>query len=158
MPLSTEQIPAAIAPENADPWIALIELRHAAMNGGEPVRLARNPTEPITSNGLVYAKSFFEIELPPDDEVPGPARIAIDNVDGEIGRALEELTGAIECKIMTVLASTPDTYGREIKKLKLRNVRWDMLTASGELTQATIMNNHWPKHQVTPRFFRHLFA
>lgn len=158
MPLSQEQVDAALSREGDDPWIALLDLLHPSMNGGLPVRLARNPTENIVSNGNTYSRSWFEIELPSDDEQPAMCRISINNVDGEIGRVLETLTGPIECTIRVIIASDPDTYGREFLKFKLRNTQWDALVASGELSQATITNNRWPKYQVTPKYFRHLFA
>jgi len=158
MPLSQEQVSAALERESDDPWIALIELQHDGMNGGSPVRLARNPTEDIVSNGNTYSKSWFDLELPSDDETPASCQISINNVDGEIGRVLETLTGPIEVTIRVVLASDPDTYGREFLNFKLRNTQWDALIASGELSQATITNNRWPKYQVTPKYFRHLFA
>lgn len=158
MPLSQEQVSAALEREGDDPWITLIELQHDDMNGGSPVRLARNPTEDIVSNGNTYSKSWFEIELPSDDETPAMCQISINNVDGEIGRVLETLNGPINVTIRVVLASDPDTYGREFLNFKLRNTQWDALIASGELSQATITNNRWPKYQVTPKYFRHLFA
>ena len=158
MPLSSEQVIAAFERYGDDPWIALIELQHDDMNGGTPIRLARNPTEDIVSNGNTYTKSWFEIELPSDDETPATSQISIMNVDGEIGRLLESLTGPIDCSIYVVLASDPDTYGREFLKFKLRNVQWDAITATGELSQAQITNNRWPKYQVTPKYFSHLIA
>lgn len=158
MPLTTDQVVASFERQGDDPWIVLLELQHDAMDGGVPVRLARNPTEDIVSNGVTYSKSWFEIELPSDDETPAACQISIMNVDGVIGRALELLTGPIDCSIRVVLASDPDTYGREFLKFKLRNTQWDALVASGELSQATITNNRWPKYQVTPKYFRHLFA
>lgn len=158
MPLSSEQVIAAFERYGDDPWIALLELQHDDMNGGLPVRLARNPTDDIVSNGNTYTKSWFEIELPSDDETPATSQISIMNVDGEIGRVLELLTGPIDCSIYVVLASEPDTYGREFLKFKLRNVQWDAITATGELSQAQITNNRWPKYQVTPKYFSHLIA
>lgn len=158
MPLSQEQVSAALERHGDDPWIALIELQHDDMNSGNPIRLARNPTEDIVSNGDTYLKSWFEIELPSDDETPAMCQISINNVDGEIGRILETLTGPINVTIRVVLASDADTYGREFLNFKLRNTQWDALIASGELSQATITNNRWPKYQVTPKYFRHLFA
>lgn len=158
MPLSSEQVSAAFERYGDDPWIALLELQHDDMNGGLPVRLARNPTDDIVSNGNTYTKSWFEIELPSDDETPATSQISIVNVDGEIGRVLETLTGPIDCSIYVVLASEPDTYGREFLKFKLRNVQWDAITATGELSQAQITNNRWPKYQVTPKYFSHLIA
>jgi hypothetical protein len=158
MPLSSEQTVASFERNGDDPWIVLLELQHDDMNGGTPVRLARNPTEDIVSNTYTYSKSWFEIELPSDDETPAVSQISIMNVDGEIGRVLETLTGPIDCAIYVVLASDPDTYGREFLKFKLRNVQWDALVASGEISQAQITNNRWPKYQVTPKYFLHLFA
>ena len=158
MPLSVEQISEALEPFGDDPWLVLLELRHVQMNSGQPVRLARNPTEDIVSNANTYARSWFDVELPSDDELPAKARISIHNVDGIIGRTLETLIGPIDCTIYLVLASDPDTRGREFLKFKLRNTQWDALVASGELSQATITNNRWPKYQVTPKYFSHLFA
>jgi hypothetical protein len=158
MPLSNAQITAALERFGDDPWIALLTLQHPDMNGGTPVRLARNPTEDIVSNGETFSRSWFEIAIPSDDDEPAKSQIAITNVNGEIGRVLEELTGPLDCTIQVVLASDPDEYGREFLKFKLRNTTWDALVASGELSQATIMNNRWPKYQVTPKYFRHLFA
>ncbi len=158
MPLSQEQTEASFERNGDDPWIALLELQHDAWNGGTPVRLARNPTEDIVSNGNTYSKSWFDLELPSDDEMPAACQIGIHNIDGTIGREIELLNGPIECAIYVVLASDPDTYGREFQKFKLRNVQWDALYVSGELSQAQITNNRWPKYQVTPKYFKHLFA
>lgn len=158
MPLSSTQIIEALSRNGADPWLALLTLQHPQLNGGLPVRLARNPTEDIISNGVTFTKSWFEIELPPDVETPSTCRISIMNIDGAIGRVLEDITDAIECEVRLVLDSDPDTYGREFLSFKLRNTTWDALSASGELSQATITNNRWPKYQVTPKYFAHLFA
>jgi len=158
MPLASTQIDDALERQGDDPWIALLSLQHATMNGGVPIRLARNPSGNIVSNGVTFAASYFELELPSDDEQPATAQISIMNVDGEIGRTLETLNGPIDCTIYVVLASDPNTYGREFYKFKLRNVQWDALVASGEISQAQITNNRWPKYQVTPKYFSHLFA
>lgn len=158
MPLSTAQIAQAFSRSGDDPWIALLTLQHDDMNGGQPVRLARNPTADIISNGLTFTRSWFEIELPSDDEVVATSRISIQNVDAAIGKALELLTGPIDCTIQVVLASQPDTYGREFRKFKLRNTSWDALNVTGEISQATIINNRWPRFQVTPKLFGHLYA
>ena len=157
MPLSTQQIIEALSRNGADPWLALLTLEHPQLNGGVPVRLARNPTEDIISNGTTFTKSWFEIELPSDVEQPTTCRISIMNIDGAIGRVLEDITGPIECEVRIVLASDPDTYGREFLRFELRDTSWDALSATGTLSQATITNNRWPKYQVTPKFFSHLF-
>jgi membrane-anchored protein YejM (alkaline phosphatase superfamily) len=158
MPLSADQITQALSRQGDDPWIALLSLQHDSMNAGVPVRMARNPSHDVVSNGLTFHRSWFEIEMPSDDETPAQCRVSIQNVDGEIGRFLETLIGPIECTIQVVLASDPDTYGREFLHFKLRNTSWDALNATGDLSQATITNNRWPKYQVTPKFFSHLFA
>lgn len=158
MTLSSAQISEALERFGDDPWIALLTLQHADMNSGNPVRIARNPTEDIVSNGNTFSRSWFNIVLPSDTGEPARCQIEINNVDGEIGRALEELTGPIDCTIQVVLASDPDTIGKEFLKFKLRNTSWDALTASGEISQASIMNNRWPKYQVTPKYFGHLFG
>lgn len=158
MPLSSEQVIAAFERYGDDPWIALIELQHDDWNGGTPVRLALND-EDVISNLVNYSRApSLQIELPSDDETPAVASISIPNVDGVISREIELLTGAIDCSIYVVLASDPNTYGREFLKFKLRNVQWDAIFVSGELSQAQITNNRWPKHQVTPRYFSHLIA
>jgi hypothetical protein len=157
MPLSLLQVGEALERHGDDPWIALLTLQHAQINAGAPIRMARNPTEDIVSNGIVYSKSWFELELPSDDERVATCRISVMNIDGTIGRAIEAITGPINCTVYVVLASDPDTYGREFLQFKLRNVSWDAQFVSGELSQATITNNHWPKYQVTPKFFNSLF-
>ena len=158
MPLSADQISEALSRQGDDPWIALLTLQHASMNSGNPVRLARNPSHDVISNGLTFTKSWFEIELPSDDEEPAQSRVSVHNIDGVIGRFLETLTGPINCKIQVVLASDPDTYGRDFQEFKLRNTVWDAMNATGDLSQANITNNRWPKYQVTPKYFSHLFA
>lgn len=158
MPLSAAQTQEALERFSADPWIVLLTLEHPQMNGGNPVRLARNPTQDIISNGETFSQSWFNITLPSDNGEPARSQLGIQNVDGAIGRGLEQLTGPIECAIRPVLASDPDEYGKQFLKFKLRNVSWDQFYATGEISQATIMNNRWPKFQVTPKYFRHLFA
>jgi len=157
MPLSLVQTSEALERFGTDPWIALLTLQHPSMNGGLPVRLARNPTADVISNGLTFTKSWFELELPSDDESVAKCSVSIMNVDGLIGRALELLNDPIECIIQVVLASDPNTLGREFLSFKLRNTNWDAQYATGELSQATITNNRWPKYQVTPKYFNHLF-
>ena len=158
MPLTSDQVEAVLERFNEDPFVMLLMLEHADLNGGDPIRLARSPIQDIVSNGETFAKSWFNVSLPSDTGEPANCEISINNVSGEIGRALDGLTGAVEVWLAAVMASAPDDYAREFIKLKLRNVTWDAFYVSGELTQATIVNNRWPKYQVTPRFFRHLFA
>ena len=142
-------------PETAEAFLVLLTIDHADID--PPIRVVNN-TENITSRGDEFIAFPFDIELPDNTrEAPPRARLTIDNVSREIAQSIRLITSAPTVLIELIRASAPDTVEVAFPAFNLRDVKWDMLQVSGDLTVEDLMTEPFPAGQFTPAHFPGLF-
>jgi len=145
--LSNTAILAAQDVESNEAWLVLLEITHSALP--EPFYLVNN-TETITSNGIDYLAYPFGMVLGNDTGEKLPTvSLTIDNVDRSLMSAIRSLVDSPDVVIKVVLSSQPDVVEIAISELKLREVSYDAFAISGTLYADDILNQRWPKDQVT---------
>lgn len=157
MALSAEAIRSLTRRESDRPVILLLTIAHADIAGGVMRLCDNSPGDNIVSNGNTFTAAPFTLDWPSDDEGAPVARLQAINVDRVIGLALEALVTPAVCTLQAVLSTSPDTIERQGLKFELRNTRWDGGFMSAELTQASFLQEPWPRWRVTPRDFPSLF-
>ena len=109
-----------------------------------------------------YLPFPFEIEL--GNSEPGSytgARLKIDNVDRAIltaFRAIKPSDEAAEVTIRICLASSPETVEFETPPLAWRQISYDTISISGELTAPSFFVSAFPAHHFTPTDYPNLFS
>lgn len=156
MALSSAAVRALLSRETAETVILLLTIEHDDLPA--PLRFARNTYgDDIVSNGDTFIGVPFELNWPSDNDETPTAQLETFNVDRAIGQALEDLVDPPVCTLQIVLASSPNTIEREALQFEMRNVRWDALALTCDLTQIQITSEPWPKYRVTPKYFPALF-
>ncbi|HVQ49758.1 MAG TPA: hypothetical protein VMS92_06890, partial [Mycobacterium sp.] len=84
---------------------------------------------------------------------PKGVSIQIDNVDMRMIGLLRNVIEPIECRLLVVVAATPDTVEMELTDLKLVQVVWSAQTIEGTLTSDDPLNQVYPGDIYEPRTF-----
>ena len=117
-----------------------------------------NNTKDVVSRGNTFVAFPFELELPDNTrEAPPRARLTIDNVSREIAQAIRLITSAPTVLMELIRSSDTETVEVSFPVFHLRDVRWNMLTVSGELVIEDLMNEPFPAGQFTPAHFPGIF-
>ena len=147
---------SAFAPETDDVWLVLLRLSHSSLQ--DDIRVVNN-NEDVTSRGQRYLRFPFNLELPDSNsESPPVARLTIGNVGRDLVEPLRELDdNAIAVEIDIVRAAAPDVAELEWRGLRLRRVRWDATSISGELTLEDLGSERFPSGSFTPTSFPGVF-
>ena len=144
-------IQSAFAPDTADVWLVLITIEHA--NLAAPIRVVNN-TEDVTSGGELFVGYPFDITLPDArEDAPPRGRLVVDNVSREIGEAVRTITTAADVTIQFIRAAAPDTIEKSWTWYKLRNVKWDSLKVTGDLTIEDFTSEPYPGGIFSPASF-----
>jgi hypothetical protein len=141
--------------------ISLVKVTNAALD--EPVLLSSDPTKRLSvdplvygtvSNGETYQFLFMSAIIP--DDTPGSPRtatIVFEDLSGDIGVALQSLSGTTEVELSIVMASTPDVLEAHYTGLRFT-------TASGRDTQISLQTSRkqtavlpWPSARMTAERF-----
>lgn len=149
---------AAIEQMNAvtadDLPVMLIQIDHPDLTS--PVRVTnalRDPGDPITHQGDDYIPLGFSI-TPPDDLSQGipRARLAVDNVGGELMEFLELSNGgnAATVTLTQILLSDPDTVQWSIGNLTLSGVSASATTVEADLTFEDLLSRAGVAVRHTP--------
>ena len=109
-----------------------------------PLRIAKNGA-PLTSSGDVYAKGWFDLSLPNDDDQPRRGQLSVPNIDRKLSSILLALTSPPRIKLTEVLSGDPDTPLAVYDFLFLRGVQGDAQTISGSLEP-------WTQDDTEPAF------
>lgn len=142
-------------PETAQAFLILLTIDHADIN--PPIRVVNN-TKNITSRGDEFIAFPFNIDLPDSTKDVGPrARLTIDNVSREIAQSIRLITTVATVLIEVIRASDPDTVEINFPLFNLRNVTWDVLQVSGDLTVEDLTTEPFPVGQFTPAHFPGIF-
>lgn len=155
MPVSTTFKTSAFAQDATDIWLVLLTIEHDDLSA--PIRVVNN-TENVTSNSELFVAFPFDITLPDNrDGSPPTAKLAIDNVSREIGEAIRSISSPASVKIQIVRHAALDTVEIEWPYFTLRNVKWDMLKVSGDLSFEDFVTEPYPAGKFVPAQFPGLF-
>jgi len=150
--LSVRAIRSALAHESGDAFILLSEFTDPAPPN--IVYRAANNTEDVLSNGHTYTACWFNFTLPDDDdEAPKGVKIQIDNVDLRLIDLLRGVIAPIDCRLLVVIAATPDVIEMELTDLQLVQVTWNAQTIEGTLASGDPLNQVYPGDIYEPRTF-----
>jgi hypothetical protein len=142
-------------PETSQAFLLLLTIDHTDID--PPIRVVNN-TEDVTSRGDEFIAYPFELQLPDNvAEAPPRAKLVIDNVSREIAQSIRLITSAPTVLIELIRASVPNTVEVSFPLFALRDIKWDMLTVSGELVLEDLMSEPFPADQFTPAYFPGLF-
>ena len=146
---------AAYLQETDDVFLVLLTITHDDIT---PIRVVNN-NENITSDGNLFVAYPFEITLPDStgDGTPS-AQLVIDNVSREIAESIRSISTAPKVTISVIRAADPDTIEITFAPFTLRNVKWDMMKVSGDLSMEDIALEPFPIGQFSPAQFQGLFA
>ncbi len=146
---------AAYLQETDDVFLVLLTITHDDIT---PIRVVNN-NENITSDSNLFVAYPFEITLPDStgDGTPS-AQLVIDNVSREIAESIRNISTAPKVTISVIRAADPDTIEITFAPFTLRNVKWDMMKSSGDLSMEDIAIEPFPIGQFSPAQFQGLFA
>ena len=146
---------AVNAPETGEAFLVLVTIDHADLAAA--IRVTSDGVDTV-SNGNTFVAFPFEISLP-DSRVEGAprAKLTIDNVDRQIVQAVRDISTAADVTVDVVLASDPDTVEASFPDFKLRDVTFDALTVTGELTVEHFAGEPYPAAIFSPANFPGLF-
>jgi len=140
-------IQSANAVETDQVWLILMKIEHPDLD--ETLYLVNN-RESITSDFQVYTAYPFNIVLGNDDgEKLQTVKLTFDNIDVALVEVIRSITESPDITISVVLSDYLDDVEIEITNLKLREVTYDAYTISGILYADDILNQRWPKDQIT---------
>lgn len=125
--------------------IVLCELRHTSI-GAEVIRIA-NSTSDVVSNGHTYVGFPFTLEMP-DAAKNTRGRIAVQNVDREIGLFLQSLRSPPMIEIIIIVSTNLDTELMHIRRLWLRNIQGDTTQVSGDIDLWDFSTEPWPSRRI----------
>lgn len=157
---------AAYAQDTDIAVIVLLTLSNDDME--EPIRVCSAPVEKftdlgenvygVTSNFNRFVFLPFEIELPQDDKTGAvSAKLTIDNVTREIVQYARQTRNVLNVTLQVVLSNNLDYIELEYKNFKLRNISYDGLTVSGDLSIDYLGLEPFPAGRFTPSGFPGLF-
>lgn len=154
MSFSTVAKAAAFAPETEEVFLVLLDIDY----GTPPIiRVVNNLTD-ITSNGNVYTAFPFDIVLPDDtDDKDYVARLTIDNVSREITQSLRQISEPPTITISVIRAADPDTIELALPNFTMRNVSWDELSITADLSVESLISEPYPHILFEPVRFPALF-
>ncbi len=153
--LSSASLAAVLAQETAEVFIRLITIDHPDL--AAPIRVSSDAVDTV-SNGNTYTAFPFELQLPDDSgDRPQTARLTIDNVSREIVQAIRSIQSPPSVTIEIVRAADPDTIEVSYTGFALRNVRYDAMVVSGDLTVDDFTTEPYPAGRFVPSLFPALF-
>lgn len=154
-PVSLAAQAALNAQETGEAFLILLTLSHAQL--ATPLRVTSDAVE-TASRGNVFVPFPFELSLPDDDAEKSPeARLAIDNVDRQIVKAVRGLPSAPAVLIEIVRAAEPDTVEARFEDFRLTNVSYDSRVVEGNLTVEDFTAEPYPAFLFSPGLFPGLF-
>jgi len=155
MTLTTGDITDLYKASRSDAWILLARIEHVEMK--QDILVARNTVD-VIHQSETYLKCSFDVALPTDSDALPQARIMVQNVDREIGRAILGIRDAVEITLTIVRSSDLNTVVHTWPKMKLRDVSGDASFIEGVLYVETFDTEPYPgvraSKELAPGLFR----
>lgn len=131
-------------------FLELLTISHESLPGGIPLRFVNN-TVNVVSGGETYIAFPFKVKLPKDKERAIPsASLEISNVSREIGQVIRSISTPPTVTIVIVRMDDFDAIEQEFPPLLLRNVKYDNISVSGDLTVDDMMREPYPQRSFSP--------
>jgi hypothetical protein len=113
----------------------------------------------IVSRGETFQPYPFDVTLPDDrDDEVVRVRISIDNIDRNIVAAIRSVTTPATFLFEVIRAAAPDAVEAKAGPGALRNVSWDHMTVSGDITYEPLLDEPAQQYQFSPIHFDALFT
>jgi len=146
---------ALYSQETGEAFLLLVTIDHADL--AAPIRVSSDAVN-TTSRGDEFVSFPFSLRLPDDSDEGLPlAQIQIDNVDREIVQAVRSITTAPTVLTEIVRGSEPDMVEATWPDFLLRNVQYNALIVSGEMSVEQYLEEPYPAYNFTPAQFPGLF-
>lgn len=135
-------------------WLFLLTIS----TPNDPPLLLVNNNEEVVSRGKTYLPYPFRMQLPDDtgDKLP-VVKLQIDNIAGEIIKAIREFTEPPKIKVEMITNLYPDTVEKSLDSLQLRTVNYDSITIQGDLSVVNVLSVKFPSEEYSPVRFPALF-
>lgn len=125
---------------------ALVTLSHPSI---ETQRFISDVKD-ISVQGNTYVAFPFGFQFPGEGDTLPEARLIIQNVSKEIGRAIRQVKGELRCGLAAVLRDEPDQIIVDYPHLILRNASVNNAMVSGTLAARASSNSAWPGLTASP--------
>lgn len=154
-PVSLAARAALNAQETGDAFLVLLTLSHPQL--AEPLRVTSDAVATV-SRGHDFIPFPFELSLPDDAHNASPeARLAIDNIDRQVVRAVRQLNSAPYVLIEVVRAAEPDAVEAQFHDFRLTDVSYDSRVVEGNLSVEDFTAEPFPAFLFSPGAFPGLF-
>lgn len=147
---------AVFAAQTGEAILVLLTIDHPTL--GAPLRVTSDNVDTV-SDGETFVPYPFQLTLAEESEDATPTiGLSIDNVDRTIGAALRDAgLEAPTCTVQVVMGSDPDTIEAEFPAFRLRDVDYDALVVTCQLTLEDMTTLPYPYVTFTPNRFPGLF-
>jgi hypothetical protein len=135
-------------------WLFLLTIS----TPNDPPLLLVNNNEEVVSRGKTFFPYPFRMQLPDDtgDKLP-VVKLQIDNIAGEIIKAIREFTEPPKIKVEMITNLYPDTVEKSLDSLQLRTVNYDSITIQGDLSVVNVLSVKFPSEEYSPVHYPTLF-
>ena len=135
-------------------WLFLLTIS----TPGNPDLLLVNNNEEIISRGKTYLPYPFRLQLPEDtgDRLP-VVKLQIDNISGEIIKAVREFQNPPTIKVEMITNKYPDIVEKSLDSMRLNSVGYDSITIQGELSIINVLSVKFPSESYDPISFPGLY-
>lgn len=135
-------------------WLFLLTIS----TPGNPDLCLVNNNESIVSRGVTYQPYPFRLQLPEDtgDRLP-VVKLQIDNIAGEIIKAVREFQEPPTIKVEMITNKYPDIVEKSLDSMRLNSVGYDSITIQGELSIVNVLSVKFPSEQYDPVSFPGMF-
>lgn len=106
----------------------------------------------LESNGETFAATWFEWRRPNEGQVAPRGVLNVFNGDGLVGGMIDAVKTPISARIDIVFASDPDTLVKSWPHYQWLNIRYNAITARGELGQPDYGREMWPPRVMSESF------
>ena len=152
--LSQNALISMMSQRTTEVWIELVTIRDGT---NVLARWAKN-TETVTSRGVDYTPSWWELQLPDSDPERLPTvQFAFPNVHRDLVASVRELSNPLEVTHEVVLASTPDVVEVGPFVYTLKDIRYNATVLEGTLGFEDLLHEQFPKDKFIPTYFPGLF-
>ena len=155
MRITEQAVEAVTAPETEKVFLHLLKIE---VNQGATLRFVNNNQNIVSRNDEYFAAGFTIVLPEQTDDAPRPCRLVIDNTDLAIYQTIKQAAGrGVTVTVYAIMADTPDVYERGPLKYRLRNVRANKESISGEVYDFYLIDRKFPKDTYSPEDFEGLF-
>jgi hypothetical protein len=141
---------AAYASQTPKVVLEFLTITHPSL--ATPIYVVNNSVA-ITRGGNVFAPFAFKVDLPveKDGEI-GNAKLTIDAVDLSIITSIRSITTPATVAIVIALSDTPDTTEVDLGSFTWKNIIYNSLQVTGDLTYDEVLDILIPALTFTPQY------